>query len=69
MFMHMIREANLTHLLANVTNSYTVLVPSDAVFEELREMYDNLLQNPHQLAQFVKLHILDGILNYYILFL
>lgn len=36
-FLELVRKANLTHLLTNESDSFTLLVPKNDVFDELSE--------------------------------
>lgn len=59
-FLNLIREANLTELIADPTKDYTLLVPSDEVFGEQEDWYQQLLQDRSQLERIIKSHILSG---------
>lgn len=59
-FLNLIREANLTDLLADSETDYTLLVPSDEVFAEQEEWYQKLLEDGEQLEKIIKSHILPG---------
>lgn len=47
-------------MLEDANQNLTMLVPTNDIFTELREFYDELLENRNQLEHFVRLHVLDG---------
>lgn len=55
--MGIIKQANLTHLISNETRDITLLVPTNDVFEEQKEYYENLLSSSKSLEYFVKMHM------------
>lgn len=64
-FLELVREANLTDLFTeaeNQTQEYTLLVPSNEVFAEQEEWYQQLLENKVLLEQTIKSHILPDVL-------
>ncbi|KAJ6635572.1 Transforming growth factor-beta-induced protein ig-h3, partial [Pseudolycoriella hygida] len=62
MFLRLIQKSNLTHMLDDVNQNLTMLVPTNDIFRELKEFYDELLENRNQLERFIRLHILDDVL-------
>lgn len=60
MFLRLIQKSNLTAMLDDVNQNLTMLVPTNDIFRELKEFYDELLENRSQLERFVRLHIIDG---------
>lgn len=59
-FLGLIREANLTELIADAEMDYTLLVPTDDVFGEQEDWYHQLQQDSSQLERIIKSHILPG---------
>lgn len=59
-FFKLIREANLTDLIADPEKDYTLLVPSDDVFAEQEDWYQQLLSDSDNLERIMKSHILPG---------
>lgn len=59
-FLNLVREANLTDLIAEKGKEFTVLVPGNDVFAEQEEWYANLLADREKLERIVKSHILPG---------
>ncbi len=47
-------------MLDDANQNLTLLVPTNDIFRELKEFYDELLENRNQLERFVRLHVLDG---------
>lgn len=62
-FLKLIQEANLTDLIMDAEKDFTLLVPSDEVFAEQEDWYQQLLENPDQLERIIKTHILPGKLS------
>lgn len=62
MFLRLIKKSNLTQMLEEANQNLTMLVPTNDIFTELREFYDELLENRNKLEHFVRLHILDDVL-------
>jgi len=62
MFLRLVKNTNLTQMLDDVEQNLTVLVPTNDIFRELKEFYDELLENPKQLDHFIRLHVLDDVL-------
>lgn len=60
MFLQLIKKSNLTQILDDANQNLTMLVPTNDIFRELREFYNELLENRNQLEHFVRLHVLDG---------
>lgn len=59
-FLSFVKKANLTALLEDADQEYTVLVPSDEVFNEQTEWYETLLGNEAEVNKLVQTHILPG---------
>lgn len=57
-FLELVRVANLTDLLANADEDFTLLVPKNDVFEELE---DNLTKNQSELENLIKTHIVNDV--------
>lgn len=64
-FLKLIRDANLTDLISESEKEYTLLVPSDEVFAEQEEWYQQLLNDSDNLERIIKSHILPGDRNYH----
>ncbi|XP_041450932.1 transforming growth factor-beta-induced protein ig-h3 isoform X2 [Drosophila obscura] len=63
-FLELVRKANLTQLLSNDSNSYTLLVPKNDVFEEFSESGESLkpaAQTQAELVAMVKTHIVEDV--------
>lgn len=62
MFADLIEKANLSSLLENENRSLTVLVPKNDVFTEVKEYYEELVNdsNSKKLETLIKSHIIDG---------
>ncbi|KAH8307547.1 hypothetical protein KR044_001690, partial [Drosophila immigrans] len=62
-FLALVRKANLTHLLANESDSFTLLVPKNDVFDELSETSESKAstQNQAELEAQVKSHIVNDV--------
>lgn len=61
-FLQLLKDANLTDLLANANRSMTILVPKNDIFSEVKEYYDELKSegNEKLLEDVIKSHIIDG---------
>ncbi|XP_075146365.1 midline fasciclin isoform X2 [Haematobia irritans] len=57
-FLDLVRMANLTDLLANTEEDFTLLVPKNDVFEELE---DTLPKNQSDLENLIKTHIVNDV--------
>ncbi|XP_013102192.2 transforming growth factor-beta-induced protein ig-h3 [Stomoxys calcitrans] len=57
-FLDLVRMANLTDLLANAEEDYTLLVPKNDVFEELE---DSLPKEQSELESLIKTHIVNDV--------
>lgn len=64
-FLKLIQEANLTDVIDSTEKDYTLLVPSNDVFAEQEEWFQQLLQDRNQLERIIKSHILPGIIPVY----
>lgn len=64
-FLGIIKGANLTHLISNETRDVTLLVPTNDVFEEQKEYYEELSRSHGNLEPFIKMHM---VLSEYLLF-
>ncbi|XP_032595656.1 transforming growth factor-beta-induced protein ig-h3 isoform X2 [Drosophila grimshawi] len=61
-FLELVRKANLTHLLANESDSFTLLVPKNDVFEEFSESNESKAsQSQSDLVALVKTHIVNDV--------
>ncbi|KAM8704124.1 hypothetical protein ACLKA7_008694 [Drosophila subpalustris] len=62
-FLELVRKANLTHLLTNDSDSFTLLVPKNDVFEELSESTESkaTTQSQAELVAQVKTHIVNDV--------
>lgn len=62
MFANLIEKANLSSLLENDNRSLTILVPKNDVFTEVKEYYEELMNdsNSKKLEGLIKSHIIDG---------
>uniref|UniRef100_A0A7G3B1I8 Putative transforming growth factor-beta-induced protein ig-h3-like isoform x1 n=1 Tax=Lutzomyia longipalpis TaxID=7200 RepID=A0A7G3B1I8_LUTLO len=56
-----IRAANLTSLLEDTEQDFTLMVPTNDVFREQREWYEEKLKKPEEAEMIVKNHMLQGI--------
>ncbi|GAB0094832.1 transforming growth factor-beta-induced protein ig-h3 [Sergentomyia squamirostris] len=57
-----VRAANLTNLLEDVEHDYTIMVPTNEVFREQREWYEEKLAKPEEAELIVKNHMLPDVL-------
>ncbi|KAH8359304.1 hypothetical protein KR093_005727, partial [Drosophila rubida] len=62
-FLDLVRKANLTHLLANESDSFTVLLPPNDVFEELIDSSESktATQTHAEMEAQVKTHIVNDV--------
>lgn len=60
-FLELLKEANLTEILQDDNNSYTILLPKNDVFDESDDWLKNLSENPEKLNDFVKTHIVNDV--------
>ncbi|KAL9872338.1 midline fasciclin isoform 1-T1 [Glossina fuscipes fuscipes] len=58
-FLELVQAANLTNLLVNPEEDYTLLVPKNDVFEELDE---NVTKEPTELESLIKTHIVNDVI-------
>lgn len=59
-FLKLVREANLTGLIEDSEKDHTLLVPTDEVFAEQDDWYQQLLQDSEKLRRTIESHILPG---------
>uniref|UniRef100_A0A7G3B0L3 Putative transforming growth factor-beta-induced protein ig-h3-like isoform x1 n=1 Tax=Lutzomyia longipalpis TaxID=7200 RepID=A0A7G3B0L3_LUTLO len=57
-----IRAANLTSLLEDTEQDFTLMVPTNDVFREQREWYEEKLKKPEEAEMIVKNHMLQDVL-------
>lgn len=57
-FLNILKKSNLTHLVGNSTRDVTVLVPTNDVFEEQSDYYEEILSSQQEMESFVKTHII-----------
>jgi transforming growth factor-beta-induced protein len=62
MFLKFIKKANLTSLLEDDKSELTVFVPKDDVFREVQDWYTEMLENPKDLDNVIKSHIISDVL-------
>lgn len=62
MFLTLVEKANLTELLSNANESYTIFVPKNDVFLEVKEWYDYTLQNPEDMENVIRSHIVPNVI-------
>lgn len=62
MFVKYIKDAGLTDLLANADKSFTILVPKNEIFNEVKDYFDELKaeNNKKKLEDVIKAHIIEG---------
>ncbi|XP_030373702.1 transforming growth factor-beta-induced protein ig-h3 isoform X2 [Scaptodrosophila lebanonensis] len=60
-FLELVRNANLTHLLANESESYTLLVPKNDVFDEFETNESKTAQSKDEVEALVKSHIVNDV--------
>lgn len=60
-FLSIVRSANLTSLLANNEDSYTLLVPKNDVFGEVEDWKKSLTKDESQLENLIKTHIVNDV--------
>lgn len=59
-FYNLIKAANMTNLFGQKNTDLLVLVPTNDVFQEQKEYYEEILSNPSLLNTLVKTHIVPG---------
>lgn len=57
MFLQLVEKANLTELLSTANESFTVFVPKNDVFLEVKEWFDETMQNADDLDNVIRSHI------------
>ncbi|XP_055643969.1 transforming growth factor-beta-induced protein ig-h3 isoform X2 [Toxorhynchites rutilus septentrionalis] len=62
MFLTLVEKANLTDLLRATNESYTIFVPKNEVFNEVKEWYDELLENTEDLDNVIRSHIVPNVI-------
>ncbi|XP_055698928.1 transforming growth factor-beta-induced protein ig-h3 [Phlebotomus papatasi] len=62
MWLDFVKAANMTSLLEDTEKDYTLMVPTNDVFREQREWYEEKLKNPEQAEMIVKNHMLSDVL-------
>ncbi|XP_058821711.1 transforming growth factor-beta-induced protein ig-h3 isoform X2 [Topomyia yanbarensis] len=62
MFVAMIEKANLTELLSAMNESFTVFVPKNDVFLEVKEWYDETSDNMEELDNAIRSHIVPSVI-------
>lgn len=60
MWLEFVKAANMTSLLEDTDKDYTLMVPTNDVFREQKEWYEEKLKNPEQAEMIVKNHMLSG---------
>lgn len=60
MFLRFVKEANLTELFDDLEQDLTVLVPKNDVFREVKDWYNDMLENKDELTKVIKAHIIPG---------
>ncbi|XP_067633881.1 transforming growth factor-beta-induced protein ig-h3 [Eurosta solidaginis] len=60
-FLELVRAANLTSALANSSDSFTLLVPKNDVFEEVADWEKTLTKDKSELENLVKTHIVNDV--------
>lgn len=60
-FLKLVQAANLTSLLTNTEEGYTVLVPKNDVFEEVEDWEKALTKDQRELENLVKTHIVNDV--------
>ncbi|XP_059609251.1 transforming growth factor-beta-induced protein ig-h3 [Phlebotomus argentipes] len=62
MWRDFVRSTNLTSLLEDTEHDYTIMVPTNEVFRELREWYEEKMSKPEEAEMIVKNHMLTDVL-------
>ncbi|XP_055602882.1 periostin isoform X2 [Uranotaenia lowii] len=62
MFLEMVEKSNLTELLSSMNESLTVFVPKNEVFLEVKEWYDQILDNSDELDNVIRSHIVPNVI-------
>ncbi|XP_036334207.1 transforming growth factor-beta-induced protein ig-h3 [Rhagoletis pomonella] len=60
-FLELVRAANLSSILTNASDSYTLLVPKNDVFEEVADWQTTLTKDKSELEDLVKTHIVNDV--------
>ncbi|XP_023159048.1 transforming growth factor-beta-induced protein ig-h3 [Ceratitis capitata] len=60
-FLELVRAANLTTILSNADDSYTLLVPKNDVFEEVADWETTLTKDKSELENLIKTHIVNDV--------
>jgi len=60
-FLQLVRKANLTEILANLDEGYTLLVPKDDVFGEDDDWEETLAKDKQELDNLIKTHIVNDV--------
>lgn len=60
-FLELVKAANLSDLLANTDQEYTLLVPKNDVFEELDDQQNPIKEGGEALEQLIKTHIVNDV--------
>ncbi|XP_037949137.1 transforming growth factor-beta-induced protein ig-h3 isoform X2 [Teleopsis dalmanni] len=58
-FLELVRSSNLTSLLTNKEETYTLFLPNNDVFEEVEDWEKTLIKDKSQLESLVKTHIVN----------
>lgn len=61
MFLQLVEKANLTELLSTANESFTVFVPKNDVFLEVKEWFDETMQNADDLDNVIRWHIVPNV--------
>jgi len=60
-FLELVRSANLSNILTNTEESYTLLVPKNDVFEEVADWERTLAKDQNELKNLIKTHIVNDV--------
>ncbi|XP_053966745.1 transforming growth factor-beta-induced protein ig-h3 [Anastrepha ludens] len=60
-FLELVRAANLTSVLTNASDSFTLLVPKNDVFEEVADWETTLTKDKSELENLIKTHIVNDV--------
>lgn len=61
MFLQLVEKANLTDLLSTANESLTVFVPKNDVFLEVKEWFDETIENMEDLDNVIRSHIVPNV--------
>lgn len=61
MFLELVKASNLTDLLEDESQSYTLLVPKNDVFLEVYDWFKGLSENPLELEYLIKSHVVNDV--------